>query len=182
MTRPPGVSSTPDDVLRALADVERLAVAGSLAVRPLTAGELADELGLPLARVRRHLGRLTAVRVVRPEPDRQTYRLDADTLRQAAAEVGPVREPGVAPGDSADEDAVIRAFFRGGRLVEIPAKGAKRRIVLERLASTFTVGSRHVEREVNTALSAYHDDYATLRRHLVDEGLLARERGEYWRP
>jgi len=35
--------------------------------------------------------------------------------------------------------------------------------------------------EVNLKLRSLHDDYATLRRHLVDEGFLSREHGEYWR-
>jgi hypothetical protein len=30
-------------------------------------------------------------------------------------------------------------------------------------------------------LSAFHPDYAALRRYLVDESLLAREGGTYWR-
>ncbi|MEV0203527.1 DUF2087 domain-containing protein [Nonomuraea sp. NPDC050691] len=30
-------------------------------------------------------------------------------------------------------------------------------------------------------LRAFHDDYAALRRYLVDEGLLSREDNVYWR-
>jgi hypothetical protein len=173
---------SPQAVLRALADVERLAVAGALARGSSSAGRLADELGLPLSRVRRHLNRLAAVELVRLEADRQTYRLDAATLRSAAAEVGPPRDTGVAPGDSAAEEAVLRAFFRAGRLVEIPAQQAKRRIVLERLAAGFEHGVRYPERDVNAKLSEAHPDFASLRRYLVDGGLLERERGVYRRP
>ncbi len=175
------MSSPPHGVLRALADVERLAIAGSLATRPQTGGELATELDIPLSRVRRHLNRLAAVEVVRLQGDRRTYRLDADTLREAAVQVGPSREPGVEPGDSADENAVIRSFFRGGRLVEIPVKGSKRRVVLERLALAFEPGLNYPEREVNAMLGAFHDDVASLRRHLVDEGLVERANGVYVR-
>ena len=49
------------------------------------------------------------------------------------------------------------------------------------MAQNFEPGRRYPEREVNRRLRAYHDDVAAMRRHLVDEGFLRRERGEYWR-
>jgi hypothetical protein len=173
---------TPEDVLRALADPERLAVAGALATRPGTAGEVARRVGLPADRVRRHLSRLGAAKLVRAEPDRRTYRLVRDTLRRAAQEVGPPRDPGLALGAaSEDEAAVLRHFLVGGRLREMPAKRSKRLIVLERLALEFEVGVRYPERDVNEVLRRFHDDYVSLRRYLIDEGYLSRKRGEYWR-
>ncbi|MDP9233795.1 MAG: DUF2087 domain-containing protein, partial [Actinomycetota bacterium] len=42
-------------------------------------------------------------------------------------------------------------------------------------------GHYYEEREVNRILKRYHDDYATLRRYLVDEGFLSRDAGKYWR-
>jgi DNA-binding transcriptional ArsR family regulator len=75
---------TPDDILRALADPERLAIAGHLARSNATAGDLAENIRAPLARVRKHLNRLSAAGVIRLGDDRRTYRLDAQTLRWAA--------------------------------------------------------------------------------------------------
>ena len=179
---PPSAPPPPDELLRVLADPDRLAVAGALARRELTADQLAGRLELPLTRVRRSLSRLTAARLVEVLPDRRTYRLVAETLRAAALEVGPPREAGMALGAlDEDEEAVLKRYFRGGRLVEIPAKHAKRLVVLTRLALEFEPGIRYPEREVNQALRRFHDDHVTLRRYLVDEGLLSREKGEYWR-
>ena len=45
----------------------------------------------------------------------------------------------------------------------------------------FEVGVRYPEREVNALLAVWHPDTAALRRYLVDEGLLTREAGLYWR-
>src|ERR671932_96107 len=73
------------------------------------------------------------------------------------------------------------SFFRGGRLVSIPAQASKRRIVLEHLVRVFEPGVRYPEREVNALLAVWHPDHAALRRYLVDEGLLSREAGLYWR-
>jgi len=176
------MAETPNEILRALADPERLQVAGLLARSDRSPSELAEALGLPPARVRRHLNRLTAVGVIRLNEDRRTYRLDAETLRWAAEQVGPPREAGIALGAaSEDEEAVLRTFFRDGRLTEIPAKESKRRIVLERIALEFEPGVRYDEKAVNVIVSRFHTDYAAIRRYLVDEGFLTRERGEYWR-
>jgi hypothetical protein len=79
------------------------------------------------------------------------------------------------------EEAVLRQFFVGGRLKEIPAKRSKRLVVLNRLALEFDVGVRYPEREVVEVLKRFHPDHASLRRYLVDEDLLSRDRGEYWR-
>jgi hypothetical protein len=173
---------TPDDILRALADPERLAIAGLLARSDATAAGLADTIGVPLARVRKHLNRLSAAGVTRLEDDRRTYRLDAETLRWAAEQVGPPRDAGLALGAATeDEESVLRAFFRDGRLTEIPAKESKRRIVLERIALEFEPGVRYDERTVNAIVGRFSLDHAALRRHLVDEGFLDRDHGTYWR-
>lgn len=176
------MAETPDEILRALADPERLAIAGALALGDRSAGELSGAIDVPLARVRKHLSRLTSTGVVRVNDDRHTYRLDPETLRWAAEQVGPPRDAGLALGAANDdEEAVLRTFFRNGRLAEIPAKESKRRIVLERVALEFEPGERYDEKEVNVIVGRFHNDYAALRRYLVDEGFLDREGGVYWR-
>jgi hypothetical protein len=86
------------------------------------------------------------------------------------------------PSQGSDKDReVLRRFVVDGRLVSIPAQRGKRLVVLDHLAGLFEPGVRYTEAEVNQALAAYHPDYATLRRCLVDEEFLDRERGVYWR-
>ena len=53
--------------------------------------------------------------------------------------------------------------------------------MLERIAIEFEPGVRYDERTVNAIVARFHHDHAAIRRYLVDEGFLARERGEYWR-
>ena len=76
---------------------------------------------------------------------------------------------------------VLRAFIVDGRLTAIPAPGRKRHVVLEYLAAAFEPGVRYSEAQVNAALRVWHDDVAALRRYLVEDGLLTRQSGEYWR-
>jgi hypothetical protein len=178
----PVLDVTPEELLRVLADPERLAVAGALARGPATARDLAESLDLPSERVRRHLSKLTRVGIVKVDRDRRTYRFDSASLRGAAQSVGPAREPGLALGAVFDEEeTVLRQYFRGGRLREIPAKHSKRLIVLARLALEFDVGIRYSEKQVNETLNRFHHDNAALRRYLVDEGFLSRGDGKYWR-
>ena len=182
VSRETDMAETPDDILRALADPERLAIVGMLARTDSSAAGLAGALGLPVARVRKLLNRLVATGVVRLSDDRRTYRLDPETLRWAAEQVGPPRDAGLTLGAAnEDEEIVLRTFFRNGRLTEIPGKASKRRIVLERVASEFEPGVRYEEKEVNVMVGRFLNDYAALRRYLVDEGFLDREAGVYWR-
>jgi DNA-binding transcriptional ArsR family regulator len=162
----------PDDILRALADPERLRIAGTLAADDTEAAALAESLGLPLTRVRRHLTRLATAGVARLQPDGRTYRLDTETLRWAAQQVGPPRDAGIALGAAnEDEEAVLRTFFRDGRLTEIPTKASKRRIVLERIAIEFDPGVRYDEREVNAIVGAFLQRPRRAPSVLVDEGV-----------
>jgi hypothetical protein len=53
--------------------------------------------------------------------------------------------------------------------------------VLERIAIEFDAGVRYEEKEVNVIVGKFFNDYAAIRRYLVDEGFLGRDDGEYWR-
>ena len=100
-----------------------------------------------------------------PEPD------------PALGERGPV-SPEVSDPATA---SVFRAFFVQGRLQTMPAKRAKRLVVLDHIARVFEPGVRYPETDVNAFCRAFHPDYAMVRRYLVDEGFLARDHGVYWR-
>jgi hypothetical protein len=75
----------------------------------------------------------------------------------------------------------LASFFRAGRLETIPASRARRHAVLAYVADRFERGREYSEDETNRALQALHADHATLRRYLVDAGLVRRERGVYRR-
>ena len=99
-------------------------------------------------------------------------------VARAAAEAAPPPEP---LSDDPAQDAVLSAFVRDGRLTSIPVQLSKRRVVLDHIVRVFEPGVRYPEREVNALLAVWHPDVAALRRYLVDEGLLSREAGVYWR-
>jgi hypothetical protein len=178
--------------LRALADPTRLRLAGRLADKPATESDLAADLGLPGATVRRQLAKLVDAGLVattdddhgvrhalRPEAigalGRRLAALEPDARSDAGPGVGPAVEP--LPADVAH---VLRGFFEADRLTTIPATEAKRLIVLRYLRDRcFTEDRPYPEKEVNQRLAIFHSDVASLRRYMVDAGLLTRAAGEY---
>lgn len=79
------------------------------------------------------------------------------------------------------DEGVVGRFIKDGRLVIMPTKRSKLLLVLDRIAQDFEPGSTYKETEVNEMLRRYYDDYAALRRYLVDEAFMTREGGVYWR-
>jgi len=165
-------------LFKALSDPARLRILGLLAERPLAGHELADRLALTPPTISHHMRRLVAARLVDVGPDSQSriYSRRTDAIRELSGSV----LGGAVPETATDEDnAVLRAFFDGPRLRQIPASRKKRVAVLRRLLERFATGRSYAESEVNDLLREAHDDVATLRRELVDYGFMVRDRGIY---
>lgn len=165
-------------LFKALSDPARLRILGLLAEKPHAGHELASRLALTPPTISHHMRKLAEAGLVGVTADAQSriYSLRGETLLNAAATTSrgdanrePVRE----------EDAVLRAFFDGARLKQIPASRKKRVVVLRRLLERFTSNRDYSEREVNNLLRTAHDDVASLRRELVDYGFMTRDRGIY---
>ncbi|MFF4470942.1 DUF2087 domain-containing protein [Streptomyces sp. NPDC001599] len=92
-----------------------------------------------------------------------------------------------AAGDDGPGDMIVRTFVRKGRLVRLPARWTRKKVVLRHIAEqTFAPGVEYPERTVDEKLRAWCEDgevdHVTLRRHLVDFGHLRRSDGIYARP
>ncbi|GAA2681687.1 DUF2087 domain-containing protein [Streptomyces anthocyanicus] len=92
-----------------------------------------------------------------------------------------------AAGDGGPGDMIVRTFVRNGRLVRLPARWTRKKVVLRHIAEqTFAPGVEYPERTVDEKLRAWCEDgevdHVTLRRHLVDFGHLRRSDGVYARP
>lgn len=77
-------------------------------------------------------------------------------------------------------EKVLQNLFEYGRLKTIPVQRKKRRIVLEKLAESFEPGRIYPEKEVNLIIADFHDDFCTLRRELIAEGIMERDKNGYW--
>ena len=87
-----------------------------------------------------------------------------------------------ADGLLADPPQVLRAFIRDGRILAVPAKRTRRRLLLDQVAQAFEPGRKYPEAAVDEVLKAIFDDHCALRRYLVDEAFMSRTAaGVYWR-
>lgn len=67
-------------------------------------------------------------------------------------------------------------FFRDGKLLVIPKKLKSKQVLFAYLQKELAKkGSTFTEKEVNAFLAEVYDDYAILRRYLVDYGYLSRD-------
>jgi hypothetical protein len=83
--------------------------------------------------------------------------------------------------DALARDGKLRGFIRDGRIEAMPARRSRRLLLLNEVAQVFEPGVRYPEGEVNRVLRVMFSDYAALRRYLVDEQLMERADGQYWR-
>lgn len=163
-----------------LADEVRLKVVGAVALGHDAATEVATATGLGQREVGQALARLASSGVLTGSP--KHYEIDWEHLREVARAAVAARPADDAPTDpDAARAAVLRRFFRNGRLTAIPVPRSKRMVVLDFFAGQFEPGKVYPEAEVNRIIAQYHDDTAALRRYLVDETFLERRESFYWR-
>jgi biotin operon repressor len=183
-------------LLKALAQEHRLTIVSLMGDRERMVGEIAEQLALSEPTVSHHIGKLREAGLLhlRMDGNKRFYRLNRKRVegfkRYAAAIDSPVTEPKVEGNDGWiealgwDDEAkkVLYTYTANGRLQQIPRKEKKLLVVLRWLATLFQSGARYSENEVSEILTAVHDDYAALRRYLVEYGFMHRERGggDYW--
>jgi predicted transcriptional regulator len=177
-----------------LANAERLKIVGLLAVQEANAAEIAGRLGIRPYAVLRHLERLEEMNLVQTAGDeartaRQaplSYRLNTPELNELSRRVLADQRRKPKPEDfdgEAYERKVLSDFMTAdGKLKALPAQEKKLLVVLRHLAQDFQPGERYSEKQVNEMLRRYHIDTAALRRYMVDNKLLERSEGVYWRP
>jgi hypothetical protein len=166
-----------DHLIGLLAEPNRLRVAAALLLGATTSKEVANATGLGTRAVATALNRLVEGGLVTAEGNDYTF--EEAELHEAARAAG--RRRAETQREASPQDQVLSRFLKDGRLISVPAARTKRMAVLNHLAQEFEPGHYYEEREVNRILKRYHDDYATLRRYLVDEGFLSRDAGKYWR-
>ncbi len=171
---------------KALADESRLKLIGLLAQQPRSVDELAAMLDLSAPTVSHHLARLQQAGLVeaRAQQYYNIYTLRTEALQEMAREIlatEKLAEVAAEVNQDAFARKVLGDFLERGRLKTIPSQLKKKQVVIRWLADNFEPGKQYTEKQVNAILKKYHDDYATLRRELVDMKYLARKDGVYWR-
>ncbi len=163
----------------------RLRLIGHLANGERSVGELAQLLNLKEPTVSHHLAELKELGLVeaRAEGNLRIYRLNTRVLETISKDI--FAQPNLAAlvprSELSEDERILRTWVKNGRLVEIPAQEKKKQVVVRWLADQIDPERRWTEREFNQWLAQFNEDYATLRRYLVDGGYMTRENGIYWR-
>lgn len=188
---------------KALADETRLQIIGLLSAGEYRVSDLAGELDLSEPTVSHHVGKLRELGLLnlRTEGANRYYTLNTEMFarmnrfveeledgtferRRQAREAAKQEMAWIDDLDLDDAGRkVMHDYFLGRQLKHIPTKYTKLLVILRYLATLFEPGRAYSEAEVSALLKPVHEDYARLRRELVEQGFLAREGGggSYWR-
>ena len=175
-------------LFKCLSDKSRLQILKSLAIEDMYVERLAERLGISAPTVSFHLKKLADAGAVTSYKNQyyMMYSLNRKVFEVSILKI--LEEESDEAEIQAKRDAeyrkkVINAFFEYGKLKAIPSQRKKERIVLEVIADAFEYDRIYSEREVNIIIADFHDDFCTIRRDMIAEGLLGREAGGggYWR-
>lgn len=170
-------------LFKCLADATRLEVIRALADGPKYVELLSERLGRSPSTISFHLKKLEEAGLVTQHKEQYytVYSLRNGVLDQKLSELvgacAPMDEQALR--EQQYRNKVLKNHFEYGKLKTIPVQRKKRRIILEKLAESFETGKVYPEKEVNLIIAQYHDDFCTLRRELIAEGIMEREHGEY---
>lgn len=183
--------------LKTLADERRLLMLRLMAQREYNVGELAQAIELSEPTTSHHLTKLhgTGFLSLRMDGNKRFYRVNEHRLENFKEKIQTIEvlpeNPNEGKSDnkwideldwSNEDKAVLRSFTWNSELLKIPTKNKKFIVILRWLATLFEEGKHYTEREISDMLKQKHEDYALLRRYLVEYGFMRRERGggDYW--
>lgn len=175
---------------KALADANRLKIVGLLAQQPTSVEKLADALGLGVSTTSHHLSTLAKAGLVsaRAEGHYYIYSLQTETLKTLSRtllqeENLPKLSEGL--GEDHFERKVLASFLdEEGRIKAFPAQDKKFVVLLRHVLKSLEAGRRYSEVEINECFKQFNEDTATIRRGMIEFGLMQREGGggAYWIP
>lgn len=171
-------------LFKCLADKSRIQILKSLMSEDMYVERLSERLGLTPATISFHLKKLVDAGAVKSRKEQYytIYSINNDVFNVAILDI--LKEESEEKNlqkerDEAYRKKVIDSFFEYGKLKSIPTQRKKERIVLEEIAKAFESGKSYTEREVNIIIADFNDDFCTIRRDMVAEKLLVRDKMTY---
>lgn len=173
-------------IMKALADESRLSIVRSLLEQSQYVEEIAKRHALAPSTVSFHLKKLEQAGLVSSRKEQYYVVVQAneplfETTLKEIVSASPASKDAQNERINDYRRKVLESFFRHGQLEKLPAQHKKRLIVLEQFAMRFEPGHRYSEPEVTGIIKPFFDDYCTIRRLLVDEGMIQRDGSTYWR-
>ena len=170
----------------------------SLLLDGMSGGELSSATGIPPASMERDLRQLEDAglvsiiewKITKPgrEPQPSRVRFNPDYLKATAGVISTLHKlqaQAQPPAERAKLDERARTlsrFMKDGKVISLPVGFKRQMFIMEEVAKAFEANRTYTEREVDEILKViYEYDHCTLRRFLVDAGLMQREAGVYWK-
>lgn len=171
-------------IFKALADKSRLQIVNTLMEGPLYVEVLSERLKLSPSTISFHLKKLEEAELVYSTKEQYyvIYHVKDEIFDQSLKNLVDIEDGEKQEQDEREEkyrQKIINTFFEYGKLKSIPVQRKKKKIILEQIAKAFELERTYIEREVNIIIADYHDDFCTLRREMVAEGILERENSIY---
>jgi DNA-binding MarR family transcriptional regulator len=173
-------------LFKCLADKSRLQILKSLLQEDMYVERLAERLGLTPATISFHLKKLENAGAVTSYKDQYytIYSIRQEVFMTKIIDIIREESDEAQEQNRREEDyrkKVIQSFFEYGKLKSIPTQRKKERICLEEIAKSFEIGKTYHEKDVNAMIERFHEDYCTIRRDMISEGIMKREGSAYVR-
>ncbi|WP_028559877.1 metalloregulator ArsR/SmtB family transcription factor [Paenibacillus pinihumi] len=175
---------------KALADATRIRILILLADGELNGQVLAEKLGVTPATITHHASKLREASLINERRVKNTiyFSLNHYFLSSSATAASELiyRQHKGGGADIMQEEhlriqqSVIKNFYTAeGRLKSIPSQLKKKLIVLSHMASRLEKGRKYSEKDINTFIKQFHEDFATIRREFIMHQFMFREQEIY---
>lgn len=158
----------------------------------LTDKEIAKELGVADSTIRNHRYKLrekekqakvflAMMEMLSMQTEKEIHKLDKGMLCDAHKTATTLDDRyNITDKERAD---IIKTYFNeNGGLKNFPAKEKRKIIILSEMMKNFSPSKKYTEREINRILMRIYEDYATIRRALIEYGFMDRTNDgtSYW--
>jgi len=185
------------DLLKALADENRLMMLRLMSEDERTVSDMAEYLKLTEATVSHHVSKMHSAGLLnlRMAGTYRYYRVNPARMAKFRAYAAEINTKPTNPTETKNDETwidaldwdeadkkVLREYVVNEKLTQFPSKTKKWLVILRWIVTKFEPDAHYTEKEVNAIISPINSDYASIRRDLVDYGYMRRQRGggDYW--
>ena len=173
------------EIMKSLADTSRLQVLNAIMDKPHYVEELAHRLNLAVSTVSFHLKKLEKAGLVNKRKEQYyiVYELNENLFNLSLRQLTSfnniekfIQEERI----DKYRGKVLKAFFKKDKLAKLPVQHKKKLIVLNEFLKLFKMNKNYQEPEVDALINRLFDDHCTIRRLLIEEGAMQRDKQTYW--
>lgn len=173
------------EIMKSLADTSRLQVLNSLMDKPQYVEELAHRLNLAVSTVSFHLKKLEKAGLVNKVKEQYyiIYHVNKSIFNLSLRELTSFENIDKYIQDeriNKYRNKVLKTFIRKGKLIKLPVQHKKKLIILNEFLMKFEAGKNYSEKEVDNIINQVFNDHCTIRRLLIEEGMMKRKNQIYW--